>query len=311
LLDRFPPTGRMSFDVMAVTAELGIPVLYRPLQGLWGAAVTMGTGVRGILITTKLNRAIQRFTLAHELGHLLLGHTISLDESVGVAGRFGSTARTTYELAADTFASELLAPRRLMLAASKLHRWTKQSLGDPSNIYQLSLRLGTSYKATCWALAAQNIFPPSRATDLQNRDVAELKQAIAPKSEMMDSWADVWRLTSGDADTLVEAGPNDIFDVQLEEQASTGFLWQLADAGDFSEVLDNNVEFGSGFGESSTRHVRLRFTSPGTHRLLFEHLRPWNKQTLAHIDVHIDNEGKETGGISRMVRRSSLARLAS
>ena len=86
------PTGkRSSFDIIGVVTELGIPLLFRPLNNLLGAVVAFNGGVRGIMITTQRDLHVQRFTLAHELGHVLLGHTLSLDETIDLAGRNAST----------------------------------------------------------------------------------------------------------------------------------------------------------------------------------------------------------------------------
>jgi Zn-dependent peptidase ImmA (M78 family) len=310
ILTRFPVGTRTSFDIVKAVADLEIPLLFRPLGGLWGATITVGDDL-GILVTTKLGLSVQRFTLAHELGHVLLGHETSFDATVGFAGRLASGSRPIQELAADTFASELLAPRPLMLAAAAAHRWTRASLLDPNNIYQLALRLGVSFQAACWALAAHGVIPEATARSLQDETVKELKLALAPKSLVENPWSDVWKITSSDSDKVIEAGPEDIFAVHLQDNASAGYLWQLVDAGPSAKILeeppthiDPNVQ---SYGALASREVFLRFTSSGVHRLLFEHRRPWNKQALAHIDVAIDNYGKEMGGFPRRLRERALA----
>lgn len=307
VFSRFPLGNRTSFDIMGAMTELGIPLLFRPLTGLWGASITVGQGLRGVLVTTKLGLAVQRFTLAHELGHALLGHQTSFDETIGFAGRFGPKSRPIEEWAADTFASELLAPRSLMLAASKAHGWTKQALTDPANVYQLALRLGVSFRAACWALAAHRIVSEARARALQNETVKELKLALASPELIDNPWADVWQLTQGDSGTMLEAGPEDIFAVHLEDNASAGYLWHLIDTGSNAEVVEDRTADVTAYGAGTARVVFLRFSSPGLHRLEFEHRRPWNKQRLARIDIAVDNCGKEVGGFSRRFRERALA----
>jgi predicted secreted protein len=307
VLNRFPVGSRTSFDIIRAVTELGIPLLFRPLKGLWGATVTTEPGARGVLVTTQRDLHVQRFTVAHELGHILLGHKTSLDETVGLLGRFADNSRPAEEVGADTFASELLAPRSLMLSAAQRHRWTKDALVDPKNVYQLSLRLGISFQATCWALAAQKILPEQLSRRLQEQPVKQLKLATAPESFLSNSWADVWNLTEGDSGSFLEAGPDDVFAVQLLDNASAGFLWELVSPGPYAHVLAEHInDLGIDYGQSSSRVVFLRFNVPGTHRLEFEHRRPWNKQKIAHIDISIDNCGKESGGLPRRARERAL-----
>jgi Zn-dependent peptidase ImmA (M78 family) len=305
LLQRFPVGNRMSFDIVGAVTALDIPVVFRPLRGLWGASVTVDNDARGVLVTTKLGLAVQRFTLAHELGHILLGHESSFDETVGFAGQFGS--RPVHELAADTFASELLAARTLMLAAARKHKWTREALTAPANIYQMSLRLGVSFQAACWALAAHAVVPQAKAQVLQEHRVKDLKVALASESLIENPWADVWKLTEEDTGSLIEADPDDLFAISLQDNASAGYLWELVDAGSYSRVVDEQIADVAVYGASTSRVVFLRFTSAGTHRLLFEHRRPWNEQKLAHIDIAIDNYGKEEGGFARRHRERALA----
>lgn len=309
ILTRFPIGTRTSFDIVGAVADLEIPLLFRPLGGLWGATITVGTEL-GILVTTKLGLSVQRFTLAHELGHVLLGHETSFDVTVGFSGRFAPGSRPIQELAADTFASELLAPRPVMLAAATAHGWTRANLLDPANIYQLALRLGVSFQAACWALAAHRVIPETTARSLQDETVKNLKLGLAPGSILDNPWSDVWKITSSDSDKVLEAGPDDIFAIHLQDNASAGYLWQLIDTGTGAKILEerssdtqSNVQF---YGALTSRVLFLQFSSPGIHRLLFEHRRPWNKQALAHIDIAIDNYGKEIGGFPRRLRESAL-----
>jgi IrrE N-terminal-like domain len=308
VLDRYVLGARTGFDVLQATIDLGIPVLFRPLKGLWGATITADDDLRGILVTNVLRLHLQRFTLAHELGHYLLGHKLQLDPRVGFAGRYGPKTLATSEVAADTFASELLGAKRYVLAAAKRHRWTREAFKRPAVVYQLSLRLGISFEAACWALAALDLLSRDEASKMTDTVVQHLKLELLRGDRLEDSWADVWMITPSDSASFLEGGPRDVFAIHLRDYASGGYIWELLDAGEHGhilrEVTTDNTQL---YGEPASRVVFVSFETPGVHRLVFAHRRPWNLETLAHIDISIDSYGKEVGGIPRRERQLALA----
>lgn len=304
-----PSGARTSFDIIRAVAERNIPLLFRPLDRLWGAFITVNDEERGIIVTTKLGLPVQRFTLAHELGHLLLGHQTSFDRTIGFAGRHAPASRPPQEAAADTFASELLAPKRLLLASAKRHGWTREKLRQPGNIYQLSLRLGISYQAACWALVTSDVLTPPEAARLQATSVKDLKRALAPTGSITNSWTDVWALTAADSETFLEAGSDDLFAVHVQDNASAGYVWRLVDANAETEIVDErSPDPEHAYGAQSRRVLYVRFKAPGVHHLAFEHIRPWSRATLARIEIDIDGHGRERGGWARRTRYEALQR---
>ena len=306
VLAQFGIGNRTSFDIVGTVLALEIPLLFRPLKGRWGAAITVGEGIKGVIVTSKLGLHIQRFTLAHELGHIILGHKLSFDEQVGFLGRFGPSSRPLQELTADVFASELLAAKSLVVAAAKRHGWSRSALLDATNVYQLSLRLGISFEAMCWALVGHKALTREVAEAHQSSPVKELKLRLAADVSISNPWSDVWRLTPADSESVLEAGPDDLFAVHLQDNASAGFLWELVDCGPVGEVVGEMRGTVTNYGEGSSRVVFVRFSAPGLHRLMFEHRRPWNKQTTSHIDVSLATNGKEEVGCARRFRETAL-----
>ena len=306
------PSGvRTSFDIIGAVAERNIPLLFRPLDKLWGAYIAVNDNECGIIVTTKLGLPVQRFTVAHELGHLLLGHEISLDKTIGFMGRNALASRPTQEAAADTFASELLAPKPLLLASAKRHKWTKDKLHRPETIYQLSLRLGVSFQAACWALVTAGILSIREAAQIQRTTVKDLKRDLAPAELIANSWADVWALTADDNETLLEAGSDDLFAVHVRDHASAGYVWRLVDANAEVEVVHERApHLKHGYGGQSTRVLYVRFKVPGVHHLVFEHIRPWSRATLNCIEIKIDGYGKEREGWARRTRIDALGHVA-
>jgi Zn-dependent peptidase ImmA (M78 family) len=98
---------------------------------------------------------VKRFIGAHELGHLYMRHQPSLDdEDILRRAPFSVSSRAEhYEREADAFASMVLAPAWLLALIVQRQKWPADALADPRTAYQLSLRLGTSYSATCYALS--------------------------------------------------------------------------------------------------------------------------------------------------------------
>ena len=311
VLEQSRRCARTSFDIIRTVAERNVPLLFRPLDRLWGAFITVNDEARGIIVTTKLGLPVQRFTVAHELGHLLLGHRCSLDETIGFAGRNGPASRPVEEAAADTFASEVLAPKALLLASARRHAWTKAKLRQPAHIYQLALRLGISYQAACWALVTARVLTHAEAERLQSAPVKPLKQSLAPALSITNPWADVWALTETDTGTSLEAGPDDIFAVHVQDHASAGYIWRLVDANAETDILgERPPERPPGYGACTTRVLYVRFRSAGVHQLVFEHIRPWSRATLSRIQIDIDGHGKERTGWARRARLDALGHAA-
>lgn len=89
----------------AVAARLGVEVCFKPLAGCAGWCIQNNNIIR-ITINNTMPSVRQRFTLAHELAHLLLG---SKSEVRSDAEYFGSNH--SEEKAADRVAAEMLLPK--------------------------------------------------------------------------------------------------------------------------------------------------------------------------------------------------------
>lgn len=305
ILEQYPATSRTSFDVQAVLIDRDIPMLYRPLKRVLGATITIDDAT-GIIVTTQQPFTVQRFTLAHELGHILLGHKMRFDEAVGqwMARRGGP--RSAEEVAADTFASELLAPQSRLLGLAARHQWTMSDVRKPQIIYQLSLRLGISFQATCWALAGNKVIPREEAKRLSSNTVVKgLKTSLAG-SMLTDPWADVWRITQQDVGAEIEAGPNDIFAVAIQDLAASGYRWSLESPSQDYQVIDQQILLDETPGSPTPRTLYVKLSSQGTRKIELTHKRPWNQETASRFDIIIDNWGKENG-LPRRTRMMALS----
>lgn len=92
--------------VSALCRQMGIPVkLYRPQDENDGMSFILD-GRPVILVSDAMGPARQRFTTAHELGHILLGHV----GKYKLVNREPEAGDSAIERAANIFASRLLAP---------------------------------------------------------------------------------------------------------------------------------------------------------------------------------------------------------
>jgi Zn-dependent peptidase ImmA (M78 family) len=81
-------------------------------------------------VNTRTSRRRQRFTIAHEIGHLLLHEgAFIVDHAVRVNWRndVSGMATDTQEIEANTFAAELLMPRDFIIAG--LERYVDEAAG--------------------------------------------------------------------------------------------------------------------------------------------------------------------------------------
>lgn len=91
--------------ISAVCRQIGVPVKLATLDGV-GGEVRMIRGSPYILIEERDEPARQKFTAAHELGHIILGHVGKYE----LITRDPSPGDNPIEQAANVFAARLLSP---------------------------------------------------------------------------------------------------------------------------------------------------------------------------------------------------------
>lgn len=288
-------------DVFSAISALDIPCLCKPLTGLLGAYLPPPHD--GVIVTSQRPRAIQRLTAAHELGHRTMKHKLSLD-SEDVIGRATANPEDfdPQEVAADAFASAFLAPQWLIMRHARRQSWKVDDFRNPEIVYQLSLRLGLTFRATGVALVQTSILTWPDYHQLRANDVKDIKRSIGGPSALSEWKYDVWRVSEVDADERVEATPGDVMLLELAEHASAGYLWEGLDgsASAFqaeSEILPNEV------GGESQRSMRFLATEGISHVKLTEK-RPWEKEPRETFEFEIQPAPPESG-----LPRAARARL--
>lgn len=246
--------GYTRVDPNLVASMVGVPVMYRILERLLGGFIRDGSTV-GILVNSDRPRGLVHMTCAHELGHYFLGHESTADEIV----EHGPTALIVEHLA-DQFAYSLLAPRWLVAHVMKDHRWTGVDLQNPHTVYQMSLRLGTSYTAMVWSLYRLKLCSYADANRLTALTPKSLKAHALQGGVLEYSNSDVWVLGPADRDRILEPGYGDKFVVELPNHVGSGHLWTAdevrsegfvlkpltLDAQELAPVNRDTVQVGSG-----------------------------------------------------------------
>jgi Zn-dependent peptidase ImmA (M78 family) len=297
-------------DVFSVISRLGATLMFQPLDKLLGAY--MPGDETGVLITTQRPLPIQRFTAAHELGHLYLKHQPSLDdEAILRRSPFsGKTMVERQEREADAFASTFLVPPWLVAILLRRQHWSAASLAEPLFAYQASLRLGTSYSAACYSFERHKIIDREQRARLLKTQPQEIKRAALADYQPSDWRGDVWVLADRDEGVLIEGGRNDLFVVRLRENSGAGYLWnfdQLKAAGFALVSDDRDAGDEEKIGGIVTRRVTAQSDDRRNGEVTLQERRPWMPQKpIREFHLLYDLRGPERAGMWEADRRRLL-----
>jgi Zn-dependent peptidase ImmA (M78 family) len=298
-------------DVFGAISQLAVTLVFQPLDGLLGAF--MSHPAPGIIVTTERGLAVQRLTAAHELGHFQLRHQVSLDTDEILDRRpFGSAGYDLQELAADAFAIDFLMPEWLLESHAIRQDWSAESFADPRVVYQLALRIGASYEATCRTLQRYNTISNDTLKKHLSLKPKRIKQELLG-SHRLDNWnPDVWVLSERDRGTLIQGGPQDLFLIHLRENSGAGYLWnveQLAQSG-FVIVSDEIRIANDEVGGPVNRVLIAESQFPNEGQFELEQRQPWDPSEVSdRFMVRYQMFGKESG-MPRLEKIKKLAAVA-
>jgi Zn-dependent peptidase ImmA (M78 family) len=298
-------------DVFGTIVTCGVPLIFRPLDGLLG--VFIPEPAPGVLITTRRPLSVQRYTGAHELGHYQLKHRPSFDDETILRRSpfLGIPDYDEQELEADAFASAFLLPDWLLATHFQRQAWTSASMADPQTVYQLALRVGASFQATCYALQRHKVIDRAGCDALLRVQPRTIKQELLSNYHPPNWYADVWLLTEKDEGAVIEGSHHDLFIIRLKEHSNSGYLWnfeELKEAG-FAVLRDEReAPNNTAIGGVITRTVTAQSSARHSGHLVLREARPWlrNGQPLSEFSLTFDLYGPEEEGWSHAERRRLL-----
>lgn len=270
-------------DVFGAIYKKNVPLLFRKLEPLLGAYLREN-GNPGIILTTRRPLGQQRFTAAHELGHHVMNHDPHADDD-SILRRSPDRPRDYMRLPAteqeaDAFASYFLVPDWLITTLMQRQDWSPSHFQSPSVVYQMALRMGTSYRATLFALTRNRVIASGMRQQLAKVQPATVKRALVPDHPLASTQnIDVWQLTERDEGTVIEASRDDLFVVKLREDSGAGYLWSFdeLEAAGFAILKDGREKVIEGtVGAPTVRHVIAHASGAPAHGTytVWER-RPW------------------------------------
>lgn len=285
--ERVRTAGYTRINPVEIAEGDGVPVMVRPLDKLLGAFLNP-EGSPGILVNSQRPIGMVHLTCAHELGHYFLDHETTTDEHI----EYGDSASPN-ERAANEFAYHLLMPKWLVVHVMTKKGWGIPDIQHPGAVYQLSLRLGVSYRAMVWTLRRIKYLQPDRASQIATIAPKTLKEAASPDHQAPADGGDVWLLDPRDQDFVIEPRAADRFILRLPNHAGSGYIWTADAAADAGFMIKPVVvdawqqapEEGPvvvGSSASLAYELQPSEAAVGTEHVqpvLLKEAQPWNRAT--------------------------------
>jgi Zn-dependent peptidase ImmA (M78 family)/predicted secreted protein len=208
-------------DVFGMVQYLGIWLMAQPLDGLYGFYLNNDEAA-GIVVNSQHPESLQRFTVAHEIGHHVLGHHQSADQADNMH-RFGGASLK--EIQAQTFAASLLMPVPLV---NRLLRQIRPSGPlSPSDVYLFSRQSGVSFTAAVWTLHGRKRLDTRTARMMARRGAAAAKAELRGGEWVNNARADVWVLGPEHRNLSLVCRVGDELHLRLPEDLGTGHGWRI------------------------------------------------------------------------------------
>ncbi len=293
-------------DVYGAIRAMRLWLLFQPLDGLFGMYQRYDAAA-GIVISVKVHPALQRYTAAHELGHHVMGHELGIDSERNIT-RW--TSLNTQELGAQMFAAEFLMPIAAVNAAASSLGVSPVNLGEVG-VYQLSLRLRTSYAAMITRLQTLSWISGPEVARLRSIAPKNIKTRLLGRA-LADSQSDVWLVTDRQEQEAISPLVGDEVLVSLRENPSTGYRWDSELSAGLSVEQDEFVEPTGAEGDEpiggpGRRRMYLAVNEPLSSHARFSLQRQWeSREPAGAVDVELDADSRPQTGVDAAQRPALL-----
>jgi Zn-dependent peptidase ImmA (M78 family) len=155
-LIRHHNAGELPIDVKAIAEAEGAELVYEGFTGDVSGMLLRDKGRTVIAVNESHTDERQRFTIAHELGHMLLheGRPLIVDSSIRVNLRDGKSSQATsrQEINANKFAAQLLMPSPLLREEVERLVGEKPGITDEQLVNSLAKLFAVSAQAMTFRL---------------------------------------------------------------------------------------------------------------------------------------------------------------
>ena len=140
ILDRYWD-GKLPIDVKSLAKAMGATIVAKPMAEESGS-VEMQGGTPVIHFSSTESVVRQRFTIAHEIGHIALGHLDGAKKKFrDPAAHFSTGTSDPEEREANRFAAQLLMPRRIVeYALNEKNIRTVEGLASAFAVSQVAMK---------------------------------------------------------------------------------------------------------------------------------------------------------------------------
>jgi len=208
-----------AIDVFGLIDRLNLWLTFVPMDTTLGACLPVGRG--GIMITTRRQPAVQRYTAAHEIGHWTLDHGHAWFDDEEAILRPSAPER---ERIAQLFAAYLVMPPPLVEATAR-HHGIEVGSAEPSQAYLAARDMRVSYEAAVRQMTELEVISGQDRDRLLLVSPMAAKRALAHGIRPVVGNADIWPIDERWNGAHLDVTTHDEIVIALPENRTTGYRW--------------------------------------------------------------------------------------